>query len=83
MNQSPEAPIITTVELADLITGVLASPLNVDGLPNLRSYPFFKENCDRFAEECRLAGGASKAAETIERFYELELTEWDGTVKIV
>lgn len=78
-NTSPNAPEITTVEFADLITSVLAAPVDdYSGVFAEKPYSYFKDNAERFAEECREAGGANKAAEVIEKFYALELTEWDG-----
>lgn len=78
-NTSSNAPEITTVEFADLITGLLAAPVDdYSGVFAEKPYTFFKQNAERFAEECREAGGAEKAAEIVEKFYALELSEWDG-----
>ena len=43
-----------------------------------KGYDWFKRNAERFAAECRLAGGATRAAQIIEEVYAKELREWDG-----
>ena len=43
-----------------------------------RGYEWYKQNAERFAAECRLAGGATRASQIIEEVYAKELTEWDG-----
>lgn len=44
----------------------------------LKGWMWYKANAERFAEECRLAGGAGAAADIIQGVYEKELGEWDG-----
>ena len=43
-----------------------------------KGYEWYKQNAERFALECRLAGGATRAAQIIEGVYAEELAEWDG-----
>jgi Erythromycin biosynthesis protein CIII-like, C-terminal domain len=43
-----------------------------------KGYEWYKKNAERFAAECRLAGGAARAAKIIEGVYAKELAEWDG-----
>jgi hypothetical protein len=43
-----------------------------------KGYEWYKRNAERFALECRLAGGAMRAAQIIEGVCAEELAEWDG-----
>jgi hypothetical protein len=45
-----------------------------------QGYEWYKQNAERFAAECRLAGGATRASHIIEEVYAKELAEWDGPV---
>jgi UDP:flavonoid glycosyltransferase YjiC (YdhE family) len=43
-----------------------------------QGYEWYKQNAERFAAECRMAGGATRASQIIEEVYTKELTERDG-----
>lgn len=87
-----EAPYVSAVLFEQLLSTLLAataaSRSSVGELEllrgreepavKLRSYAWYKANAERFAAECMLAGGATRAAEIIESMYADELTEWDG-----
>lgn len=89
-----EAPFISVSLFEELITTILTSSSDVTSSPSSlyeheklagrsRGYTWYKENAERFAEECRLAGGAARAAQIIEGVFAKELTEWDGPEPVV
>lgn len=78
-------PAVTTLINTILAADPSPTPAYASSIPELeklgqpqRGYAWYKKNAEEFAEECRLAGGATRAAEIIETMYAKELTEWDG-----
>lgn len=84
-----EAPYVSVSLFEELVTTLLTasslanvSPNSLYELEKLASLPkgyeWYKTNAERFAEECRMAGGATRAAQIIEGVFAKELVEWDG-----
>lgn len=78
-------PAVTTLINTILAADPSPTPISAASLPELEKlgqpqhgYAWYKKNAEDFAEECRLAGGATRAAEIIEGMYARELAEWDG-----
>ncbi|KAF8312998.1 UDP-Glycosyltransferase/glycogen phosphorylase [Clavulina sp. PMI_390] len=68
-----EAPFPSVELFTELLLTLLAR--GDDG------YIGYKRKAETLAEECRLAGGAGRAAEIIEQVFAREMEEWDGDVK--
>lgn len=87
-----EAPFISVSLFEEFLTTVLTSSSDATSIASppssvheheklagrSRGYAWYKEKAERFAEECRMAGGATRAAQIIEGVFAKELAEWDG-----